>query len=850
MPLYITSYDCHGGERLVLSPTMNTTIPIRPPPPTIINKQIVKPPDNNVNANVNDNANVNNGNENERIIVIPIPVELWTEQGVPVVSIIERNNSDSDSDDDNHIHQHYHYNDPPRYLVGRAGLPKDHDTTNVTTTSVTADNIDFWNQHFTFDLGNPGYTTFVVDVCRGCSPTYPPNGTAIGCPAQVPQCDSDLDHVDVCWPSHAIEVWPLSASSLQSYYSSTSTSRSIEADELELVPPNCTSLGDRVTDAGSLHISSNNNKSNFSGQDGHVHNVRNVHDVVHTCRMCFDHGNHSRFFAPRVARGVAFLDVNDNDNHNNNANDKNTNKNNKNTVVVWNLPREFHFGALVRTVPLQDRVWANVGIGYHSSFLQQTNIQVIHFSLRLPVRGGDEVHHENDNDDASKEEETRNANGRDSSTSISSSKSHVTFHIMNRTQEEDDDEADTDDDDDDDDDDDAHHMQMQKLLQKIIHAAALNDTNSNRNSNRTRTTGTDTDTDTDVATALTLTTTTVSTQQSHSQSYRTPHHRIHTLEGFRLVLDNKHNHKNNPTQDGTLPSSTAASMSRRQHASRTTRQLAPPSTNTSTNRSIGVVRGEQGADEEGSRSSDHPASSSNNNDTHADADDVPENEHANKVDDVLLFDFIMDTGNGGICIDSHDNTLDSNSNSTLGSIKDDVARVTGGTWRTPTSGNIMGGAQVLYIDMDNMDSIDNPNDGSRRAPPSLQVVFKGNIMNTHNNETTITRRPRHKQEPDDDDDDKANENENENANAEDHAHATGTTDPDVNADPKTKTKTKIVVTMDPTTWITNFTTGETIFMTCDLNVLGLPFMSSGLDLIFDDTHKQLYMFGPNVHMEY
>jgi hypothetical protein len=46
--------------------------------------------------------------------------------------------------------------------------------------------------------------------------------------------------------------------------------------------------------------------------------------------------------------------------------------------------------------------------------------------------------------------------------------------------------------------------------------------------------------------------------------------------------------------------------------------------------------------------------------------------------------------------------------------------------------------------------------------------------------------------------------------------------------------------------VSNF--GHTIFVTCDLNVLGLPFMASGVELVFDDANKMLYMMGDNVNI--
>ena len=434
--------------------------------------------------------------------VIKVPIALWTENGVPVLP----------------TENGY---DPPRYLVGIVGIASDNQT-------------EWLPQHFTFDLGNPGHTTFVVDECRGCSVNFD-NGTENGCPSKVPQCNIG-NGVGACWLSHQSEIWPLVSSHIH----------------FPDFNDECTAYGDKVLDAGSLIIENRT--------------------IRHVCQMCFDNGNHSRFFTPRTANDVVILDP-------------------SMQKVVWPLPSPLQFGALLRTVPLQDRIWSNVGVGYHSSFLNQTNVQKLHFSLKLhPTQG---------------------------------SYGHIAFHTLR---------CDTKDD-------------------KI------------------------------------------------QQSYRVQHHRIHTLEGFRLS------------------------------------QNAPTGNETETKK--GVM-----------------------------GDFYPLPLESNG-----LFEFIMDTGNGGICISSNN----------FGGIKDHVSLVTAGQWRKES--NIMGGQEVLYVNTDHT------------LNSTLHVVFAGNINNQNNQDM------------------------------------------------------KIVVSLEPGIWIQDFLTGKTIFMTCNLNVLGLPFMSSGLDLIFDDQHKKLELRGENVHFE-
>jgi len=81
-------------------------------------------------------------------------------------------------------------------------------------------------------------------------------------------------------------------------------------------------------------------------------------DGVAVCTQCFGGSSHSRFYTMAEA-DVTFAGQ---------AGD----------VTVNNL----RFGALVRTAPLTDRVWSNVGVGYKSAFLQQIGASSVLFHLR------------------------------------------------------------------------------------------------------------------------------------------------------------------------------------------------------------------------------------------------------------------------------------------------------------------------------------------------------------------------------------------------------------------------------------------------------------------------------------
>jgi len=62
--------------------------------------------------------------------------------------------------------------------------------------------------------------------------------------------------------------------------------------------------------------------------------------------MCFDAGNHSRYFIPSKAKDLVILSV--------------CTTTEKDYRVVYKLPSPFLFGALIRTAPLPDRIWSNV----------------------------------------------------------------------------------------------------------------------------------------------------------------------------------------------------------------------------------------------------------------------------------------------------------------------------------------------------------------------------------------------------------------------------------------------------------------------------------------------------------
>lgn len=167
---------------------------------------------------------------------------------------------------------------------------------------------------FTFDLGNPGQTLLLTEKCKGCFSHLEPLS---GCPQIVPQCeDSTANNVSnsFCWPSHPDQYLPMS-----------SFSYTIK---------DCPLKEGKDESAGTL-------------------------DNIPVCKACFDGGDHSRFYS-FAETDFYFSGA--------------TQTKRKNGVAMF-LPapmiKSFQFGALVRTVPLKDRIWSNIGIGAYSSFMNQ-----------------------------------------------------------------------------------------------------------------------------------------------------------------------------------------------------------------------------------------------------------------------------------------------------------------------------------------------------------------------------------------------------------------------------------------------------------------------------------------------
>ena len=180
----------------------------------------------------------------------------------------------------------------------------------------------------TFDLGNHAETIINLNECRGCYVVI--NSTSVGCPDLAPICDNNNDNsTNACWASD-----PKSPLPNWTYYYT-----------LE----NCTN---ETIYSGNIHT---------NGYYYHNSEYTYKNLSVPTCTQCFGSGSHSRFYTS--ARTIFQFSFH------------------KHAY----LPSNFSFGALLRTVPQIDRIWSNVGIGYHSSFLQQLNVSAFIFSHRAII---------------------------------------------------------------------------------------------------------------------------------------------------------------------------------------------------------------------------------------------------------------------------------------------------------------------------------------------------------------------------------------------------------------------------------------------------------------------------------
>ena len=259
-----------------------------------------------------------------------VTVHLWDINGTPVRP----------------YHPLLNHTEPPRYLVGKLALAewksstKDSNTTveHPTKRKVEGAQIEF-RQHFTFDLGNPHETFILVEQCRSCSCPTLPDGTQDCCAPPNPDflTGAETFCLSVCWPSHPGEILP------ESKY--RRRRRAPCFGDAPSGPTLDSSLSSRTLSIDSYDVS---------------------------CMQCFDNGDHSRSYVPSEADHLVFVD------------DGFPSFLPSSHVIQLKLPGHFSFGALVRTMPLIDRVWSNFGIGYNSSFLQQMNITSMLFHLQIP----------------------------------------------------------------------------------------------------------------------------------------------------------------------------------------------------------------------------------------------------------------------------------------------------------------------------------------------------------------------------------------------------------------------------------------------------------------------------------
>lgn len=207
---------------------------------------------------------------------------------------------------------------PPRYVVGTLHFPVENSSDNKGAPAQMLET--------TFDLGNSGKTILMVEDCRGC---YFKDDPTNGCPDIVPTCSADnstrsagsyVASPGLCWASHPHQF----------------------------VPNYAIKYTNATCDETSLY----NNKI----VDGAI------------CKQCFQQGNHSRFvtlakleqfsFKEAIVESTIYK-----------MNDHKVSRIKKNSPIL----SDFNFAALIRTVPIIDRIWSNIGIGAGSDFMKQLN---------------------------------------------------------------------------------------------------------------------------------------------------------------------------------------------------------------------------------------------------------------------------------------------------------------------------------------------------------------------------------------------------------------------------------------------------------------------------------------------
>ena len=185
-------------------------------------------------------------------------------------------------------------------------------------------------QPSTFDLGNPNQMILVAQYCQSCPLQDTTNN---GCPLPVPmQCHDDtttkkqirpkISQQQTCAPS-----WP------HGY-----------------VP------------AADLSFSTNEEQPSSAGKMKYPPNQ----PERYVSMQCFNNETHSRYTISATLNTLSFMDPKLTLHDQSQPTTTTTT-----TTTTYYTMNNVKIGAMVRTVPQIDRVWSNIGIGYHSQFLNQ-----------------------------------------------------------------------------------------------------------------------------------------------------------------------------------------------------------------------------------------------------------------------------------------------------------------------------------------------------------------------------------------------------------------------------------------------------------------------------------------------
>ena len=227
-------------------------------------------------------------------------------------------------------------------------------------------------QPSTFDLGNPNQMILVAQYCQSCSNDNNNNNNNDngnnGCPLPVPmECQNDnrmtttttirsqnplrqrsISQTQTCAPS-----WP------HGFVPASDLTFPTNEEEKEFVS------------FTHIHSDASLKEPSSAGKMKYPPNQSPERDVS---MQCFNNATHSRYTISATLNTLSFFDpkVTLHD-----QSQPTTKTLSSVPTTTYHTMKNVKIGAMVRTVPQIDRVWSNIGIGYHSQFLNQIQSRAV-----------------------------------------------------------------------------------------------------------------------------------------------------------------------------------------------------------------------------------------------------------------------------------------------------------------------------------------------------------------------------------------------------------------------------------------------------------------------------------------